>query len=97
MVVVTRRHRRRRHRIPSRRHPLHHRHQPSLAAVLSITFGTPVDGWLLHSPPALKSLSREVSREESLTRSLLQGVSEGVSRKESKESLVRSDDSSYLK
>jgi hypothetical protein len=31
---------------------LRHCHQPSPAAVLSITFAAPVDGWLLRSPPA---------------------------------------------
>ena len=36
-----------RHAVPSR-----HRHQPSPAAVLSITFAAPADGWLLRSPPA---------------------------------------------
>ena len=57
VVVVTRRHRRR-HRIISRHHPSRHGHQPSPAAVLSITFATPIDGWLLRSPPAPRSLSR---------------------------------------
>jgi hypothetical protein len=31
---------------------LRRRHQPLPAAVLSITFAAPVDGWLLRSPPA---------------------------------------------
>ena len=39
-------------RIPSRRRPSRRRHQPLPAAVLSITYAAPVDGWLLHSPPA---------------------------------------------
>jgi hypothetical protein len=57
VVVVTRLHCRR-HRIPLRRHPSRHRHQPSPAAVLSITFATPIDGWLLRSSTAPRSLSR---------------------------------------
>jgi hypothetical protein len=31
---------------------LRRRHQPLPAAVLSITYAAPVDGWLLRSPPA---------------------------------------------
>ncbi len=41
---------------------------PSLLPSSSLR--TPVDGWLLHSPPAPRSLSRGVSRENSLARSL---------------------------
>jgi len=41
-----------RHPIPLRRRPSCRRHQPSPAAVLSITFVAPVDDWLLRSPPA---------------------------------------------
>jgi hypothetical protein len=51
VVVVTCRHRRRRP-IPSRRRPSRRRHQPSPAAVLSITFAAPVDGRVLRSLPA---------------------------------------------
>jgi hypothetical protein len=56
VAIVTRRHCCR-HRIPSRRHTSRHRHQPSPAAVLSITFAAPVDGWLLHSPSAQQHTS----------------------------------------
>ncbi len=56
VVIVTCRHRHRR-RIPSCRRPSRRRHQPSPAAVLSITFAAPVDCWLLHSPPAQQHTS----------------------------------------
>ena len=93
-----RRRRRRRHPPPSSSSsypiapsPLRHRHQPSPAADLSITFATPVNGRLLRSPPAPRSLSRGVSRKESLARSLSQGVLRGVSREESERGVSRKE------
>jgi len=52
-------------RLRRRLHRCCHRHSRPLCL-----FATPVDGWLLHSPPAPRSLSQGVSCENSLARSL---------------------------